>query len=113
MILFGAALIAISVLVDLPGALRFFLGLAGVVVVLPGFLLALGVTRLRIGASPDGGLEASADIPTGYTRTMKVSPSLTQGSSPPKDGVMPPKDGFMPPKEGAMPSKQDGATSLE
>jgi hypothetical protein len=106
MILFGVALIATAVLFHLPGALRFFLGAAGVVVAILGFCFALGVTRVGIKASGDGGIEASADMPTGYTRTMTISKSLRGGSSPAKFGHPPPREGVMPPKDGKMPSKR-------
>ncbi|HXA54031.1 MAG TPA: hypothetical protein VNV37_04060 [Solirubrobacteraceae bacterium] len=106
MIAFGIALIVIAVLIHLPGALRFFLGAAGVLVAILGFCFALGVTRVGIRASGDGGIEASADMPTGYTRTMTISKSLRGGSSPAKFGHPPPRDGVMPPKEGKMPSKK-------
>jgi hypothetical protein len=105
MIFVGIVLIALSVLLALPGALRFLLGAAGVVVVILGFLLALGVKGFKVGASGDGGIEASADMPTGYTRTLTVSDSLVEGSSPAKFGDPPPKEGVMPPKDGTMPQK--------
>jgi hypothetical protein len=106
MILVGIALIAAAAMfAGLWGPLRILFVLAGVVMVIAGFLLALGVTKLKVGASRDGGIEASADMPTGYTRTMTVSESLVEGSSPPKQGTMPPKEGIMPPKEGPMPTK--------
>jgi TM2 domain-containing membrane protein YozV len=106
MILFGVALVAIAVLFRLPGALRFFLGAAGVGVAILGFCFALGVTRVGIKASGDGGIEASADMPTGYTHTMTISKSLRGGSSPAKFGHPPPREGVMPPKDGKMPSKR-------
>jgi hypothetical protein len=76
------------------------------VLVIAGFLLALGVTKLKIGASRDGGIEASADMPTGYTKTMTVSEGLVEGAIPSKTGTPPPKEGTMPPKEGIMPPKE-------
>ena len=101
----GVALIVVAVFFNETwGPLRVLLVLAGVVLVVLGFLLALGVTGFKINASADG-IEASADMPTGYTRTMKVSESLIEGTAPPKQGVMPSKDGVMPSKEGKMPVK--------
>lgn len=109
MVFVGIVLIvAAAVFVGLWGPLRILFVLAGIVIVIAGFLLALGVTKLKVGASRDGGIEASADMPTGYTKTMTVSESLVEGSNPPKQGTMPPKDGIMPPKEGAMPAKSVG-----
>jgi hypothetical protein len=109
MVGFGVALVAIAgVFSHLWGPVRVLFGSAGVVLMILGFLLALGVTKLKVGASGDGGIEASAEMPKGYTKTMRVSESLTEGSSPPKDGVMPPKVGVMPPKDGTMPPKEVG-----
>lgn len=106
MIVIGVALIVVAaVFSGLWGPLRVLFVLAGIVLVILGFLLALGVTKVKVGASGDGGIEASADMPTGYTRTMTVSDSLVEGSSPAKFGSPPPKDGVMPPKDGVMPPK--------
>jgi hypothetical protein len=103
----GAALIVVAAAFsDLWGALRIIMVLAGVVLVILGFLLALGIKGFKIKASASGGIEASADMPTGYTKTMTVSESLVEGSSPPKQGAMPPKQGIMPPKDGIMPPKK-------
>jgi hypothetical protein len=113
MILVGVALVVVAALSGgLWGPVRILFGVAGVVLVIAGFLLALGVTKLKIAASGDGGIEASADMPTGYTKTMTVSDSLVEGTDPPKQGSMPPKDGVMPPKGGTMPAKdvRDTAT---
>jgi hypothetical protein len=108
MVVVGILLVAAAAIFSgLWGPLRIIFVVAGVVLVIAGFLLALGVTKLRIGASGDGGIEASAERPAGYTRTMTVSESLTEGTSPPKEGAMPPKEGIMPPKGGTMPVKDD------
>jgi hypothetical protein len=105
MVFFGAVLVTLAVVIHLPGALRFLLGAAGIVILILGFLLALGVKGFKVGASADGGVEASADMPTGYTRTLTISESLVEGSIPSKTGTPPPKEGVMPPKEGVMPPK--------
>jgi hypothetical protein len=106
MIVVGIALIAVAAaFVGLWGPLRVLFVLAGIVIVIAGFLLMLGVTKLKIGASGDGGIEASADMPTGYTKTMTVSGSLVEGSIPSKRGAPLPKEGAMPPKDGVMPPK--------
>jgi hypothetical protein len=109
----GVALIVLgAVLGALWGPIRLVFVLAGVVLLLLAILQALGVTKLRIGASGDGGIAASAERTIGYTKTMTVSESLIAGSAPLKignpparDGVMPSKDGVMPSKDGVMPSK--------
>jgi hypothetical protein len=106
MVVTGLALVVVAaVFGHLWGAVRIVFALAGVVLLMIGFLLAVGVTKLKVGASSDGGIEATAEIPKGYTKTMRVSDTLTEGSSPPKTGTMPPKVGIMPPKQGTMPPK--------
>jgi hypothetical protein len=106
MVVVGAGLLVVAaVFGHLWGALRIILALGGVVLVILGFLLALGITGFKIKASPSGGIEASANMPTGYTKTMTISESLVEGTSPPKQGTMPPKAGVMPPKAGVMPPK--------
>jgi hypothetical protein len=111
MVLLGIGLILGAALGSIWGPIRVVFALGGVVLLLLGSLQALGVTKLKIGASGKGGIEASAEMPTGYTKTMTVSDSLVEGDSPPKLGTMPPKEGIMPPKEGTMPAKSvEGAT---
>src|SRR5580700_9727006 len=106
MVLVGIALIAVAaVFAGLWGPLRILFVLAGVVLVIAGFLLALGVLKLNVKASGDGGIELSADMPIGYTKTMTVSESLVEGSIPSKTGTPPQKDGVMPAKDGVMPAK--------
>ena len=106
MIAVGVGLIAVGVIFgDVWGPVRLLSLAAGVVLAVLGFLLALGERGVRIRASTDGGIEASADMPAGYTKTLTVSESLTEGASPPKEGMMPPKEGIMPPKGGTMPVK--------
>jgi len=112
MVLVGIALIAVAaVFAGLWGPLRILFVLAGVLLVIAGFLLALGVLKLNIKASGDGGIELSADMPTGYTKTMTVSESLVEGSLPSKTGTPPQKEGIMPPKAGPMPAKTVGERS--
>lgn len=114
MVAVGVVLIAVAAIFGhLWGPVRVLFVLAGAVLSILGFLLALGVTNLKVGASTDGGIQASADMPTGYTRTMTVSDSLVEGSSPAKFGSPPPKDGMMPPKEGTMPPKEARQASPE
>jgi hypothetical protein len=105
MIVAGIALIVVAAVFNLWGAVRIILALAGVALVILGFLLALGVKGFKLKASASGGIEAAADMPTGYTKTMKVSESLVEGSPPTKTGIPPPRDGTMPPKDGTMPPK--------
>jgi hypothetical protein len=115
MVFVGIVLMAVAaVFAGLWGPLRILFFVAGIVVVIAGFLLALGVLKLKIRASGDGGIEVSADMPTGYTKMMTISESLVEGSSPAKQGMMPPKEGMMPPKDGAMPLKgiQEATTGL-
>jgi hypothetical protein len=114
MVLVGVVLIVVGAAFDhLWGTVRVIVALAGVVLVILGFLLALGIKGIKVKASAAGGIEATADMPSGYTKKMTVSESLVEGSSPPKQGVMPPKTGIMPPKEGTMPTKSVGdATRL-
>ncbi len=106
MIIAGVALVVAGAASGhLWGAVRIILVLAGVVLVILGFLLALGIKGFKIKASTTGGIEASADMPTGYTKTMTVSDSLVEGEPPPKTGSPPMKEGTMPPKQGVMPAK--------
>jgi len=105
--LIGIALIALgAVLGALWGPIRLVFVLAGVVLLVLAILQALGVTKLRIGASGDGGIAASAERTIGYTKTMTVSESLIAGSAPQKIGYPPPRDGVMPSKDGVMPAKR-------
>jgi hypothetical protein len=101
----GIALIVLAtVLGGLWGPIRLIFVLAGSVLVILAVLQALGVTKLRIGASSDGGIVASAERPIGYTKTITKSDSLVEGSIPAKTGDPFPKKGIMPPKEGTMPA---------
>lgn len=96
------------------GPIRLICVLAGAVLVILATLQALGVTKLRIGASGDGGITASAERPIGYTKTITKSDSLVEGSIPSKTGDPLPKQGIMPAKQGAMPAKtvEDAARRL-
>jgi uncharacterized membrane protein (Fun14 family) len=102
LIVLGAALSALW------GPIRLVFVLAGVVLLVLAVLQALGVTKLRIGASGDGGITASAERTIGYTKTMTISESLITGSAPPKIGNPLPRDGVLPPREGVMPAKRVG-----
>lgn len=105
--LIGIALIVSgAVLGALWGPIRLVFVLAGVVLLVLAILQALSVTKLRIGASSDGGIAASAERTIGYTKTLTVSESLIAGSVPSKIGHPPPRDGVMPSKDGAMPAKR-------
>jgi hypothetical protein len=99
MVLLGIGLILGAALGSIWGPIRVVFALGGVVLLLLGSLQALGVTKLKIGASGKGGIEASAEMPTGYTKTMTVSDSLEEGIMPPKEGTMPAKS-----VEGATPA---------
>lgn len=99
------------------GPLRLLLAFAGIAVLIIGFLMLLSVKGIKIKVSASG-IEISADRDTGYvkTKTMTISPLLTEGRMPPKLGSMPAKDGPMPsevrpgPREGAA---QDRPPSSE
>jgi len=100
MIAVGVALVAVAAIFDhLWGTLRVILAVAGVAILIVGFLLLLGVKGLKIKASASG-IEVSADRDTGYTLTktkaMTVSEKLIEGGMPPKDDKMPPKSGPSP-----------------
>jgi len=100
MIVVGVVLIAVGAIFGrIWGPLRLILVLAGIAVLIIGFLMLLSVKGLKIKVSASG-IEVSADRDTGYTltktKTMTVSPSLTEGGMPPKRGSMPAKDGPMP-----------------
>jgi hypothetical protein len=102
MIVVGVAFSTIAVIFShLWGPLRIILILAGVVLVVLGFLLlrgAKGITFKALGGG--GGMEASTDMPrTGYTKRITISESLVEGATPPKLGSIPSKAGTVPPKE--------------
>lgn len=106
MIVTGAVLIGVGGLAThLWGPLRILFAVAGIVLLIVGFLLAVNVKGLNVKASRDGGIEATANRSVGYTRRLTISDSLVEGDAPPKVGAPPPKEGIMPPKEGVMPAK--------
>jgi hypothetical protein len=102
----GAACIAAAFVTATNEAVQIIAVLGGIVMMLIAFLGAMGSKGVHVEATEDG-VKIDGQIPVGYTKTLKVSPSLLTGRVPPKEGIMPPVSGHMPPKVQESPRGPD------